>query len=497
MEADTVADDALVLGLLNTLERELLPAIERGESQAWGRANRIADAVLALLPEDDREGTNLPQQRVGALQALYVAARPARTDVGARSCALYTFVTRGREALDPQRRSRPPSVRPGNRSVLPAGLVSAPERTFPKWVPEGGILGGFRLVRPMASGGLGSLFLARRIEDDGDPLAKDVVLKVPHDAAALAAYVPEEELLSQFRAEASALAAIPVHPNLARILAFDVAARPKPFLVMELVEGRTLDQELDEGTMTTARALEILDGVLAGLDAMHATGVGHLDIKPDNVILRRTTGAATLVDFGLSGRHVRKKCGNPMYAPPEVWSDDRAPDSAFAADSYSFACLAFELLTGAPLFDGDDLFGVIRQHLAHDGLPPGVASLRARPELRKVAEILSRALRANPMQRTRIRMLRTELSRVAQSLQTVTWPMSGASRWSAGPDSAPGSIPPAAPSEPPFSGRNVDDADASGARPMPSSRRLADVDDHADDLPWSDYRGSASRSRTG
>src|SRR4051794_11738220 len=68
---ETVADDALVLGLLNTLERELLPAIERGEGQAWGRANRVADAVLALLPEDDREGTNLPQQRVGALQALY------------------------------------------------------------------------------------------------------------------------------------------------------------------------------------------------------------------------------------------------------------------------------------------------------------------------------------------------------------------------------------------------------------------------------------------
>ena len=428
-----MTDDALVQGLLNTLERELLPSIERGEQRAWGRANRVADAVLALLPDDDRSA-ELPLQRVGALQALYVEARKTCPDLAARSCALYTFVTRGRDALDPQCR-RPPSVRPGRPSVMPAPprLVPAPERTFPAWVPEGGVLGGFRLVRPMASGGLGSLFLARRLEDDGDPLAKDVVLKVPHDAAALAAYVPEEELLAQFRAEASALAAIPVHPNLARILAFDVAARPKPFLVMELVEGRTLEEELASGTMTTQRALEILDGVLAGVDAMHATGVGHLDLKPDNVILRRATGQATLVDFGLSGRQVRKRCGNPMYAPPEVWSDDRDPESAFAADSYSFACLAFETLTGAPLFDGENLFGVIRQHLAHDGVPPGIASLRARPELRKVAEILERALRANPTHRTRIRMMRTELARVAGSLREVGWPLSNAPRAASSP----------------------------------------------------------------
>ena len=433
-------DDALVLGLLNTLERELLPAIERGEGQAWGRANRIADAVLALLPEDDKSA--LPIQRVGALQSLYVAAREGRADRAARACALYTFVTRGREATDPQRRSRPPPVRgaaPSRPSVLPPdskpahSLIPPPERNLPAWVPESGILGGFQLVRPMASGGLGSLFLARRVEDAGDPLAREVVLKVPQDAAALVAYVPEEELLAAFRAEASALAAIPLHPNLARILAFDVSARPKPFLVMELVEGQTLEEALADGTMTTARALEILDGVLAGLDAMHATGVGHLDIKPDNVILRRETGAATLVDFGLSGRTVRKKCGNPTYSPPEVWSDERAPESAFAADAYSFACLAYETLTRRCLFDSEELLAIIRMHFSHDGLPAPIAELRARPELRKLAEILQRALRATPSQRTRVRMLRSELARVAPLLKDVAWPIVGPSTWSSEP----------------------------------------------------------------
>jgi serine/threonine protein kinase len=422
-----VADDALIQGLLNTLEREILPAIEQGDGQAWSKANRLADAVLALLPEIDRQKTELTL-RVGALHALYVAARATRPDKAARACALYTFVTRAKEAIDPQRRGRPPSLRAPARSLVPP-----PERTLPSWVPESGVLGGFRLVRPMASGGLGSLFLARRLEDDGDPLAREVVLKVPHDPGALAVHVPEEELLSAFRAEASALAAIPLHPNLARILAFDVSARPKPFLVMELVEGRTLAEELESGHMTMGRALEILDGVLAGLDAMHATGVGHLDLKPDNVILRRETGAATLVDFGLAGRTVRKRCGNPIYAAPEVWHDDREPESAFAADVYSFACLAFEVLTQRPLFEADDLFGVIRQHFAHDGLPPGLSELRARPELRKLAEILSRAMRPSPAQRTRVRMLRTELARVAPSIRDLAWPVVVTSAPESGP----------------------------------------------------------------
>lgn len=307
---------------------------------------------------------------------------------------------------------------------------------MPEWVPESGVLGGFRLVRPMASGGLGSLFLAHRLEDEGDPLAPQVVLKVPHDSSALAIHVPEEELMAAFRAEASALAAIPIHPNLARILAFDVASKPKPFLVMELVEGRTMEKELEEKTLTMPRALEILDDVLAGLDAMHSAGVGHLDVKPDNVILRRETGAATLVDFGLSARTVRKKCGNPLYSAPEVWNDERQPESAFAADAYSFACFAFETLTGRVVFDHEDVFQIIRMHLSHDGLPPAIAELRARPELRKLAEILGRAMRAAPSQRTRVRMIRTDLARVAPQIRDLSWPLRGADRWD---NSAPAS----------------------------------------------------------
>ncbi len=448
-----MADEALIEGLLHVLERELLPEIERAEPQAWGRANRLADAVLALLSDRERALVDLPSQSVGALQSLYLAARASRSDVVARSAAVFTLTTRVREATNAD--AAPVSRRTVGARSLP--VIDVPARGFPSWVPEGGVVGGFRLIRGMASGGLGSLFLARRLEDEGRSLARDVVLKVPHDPAALLVNVAEEDLLAQFRAEASVLAAIPPHPNLARIEAFDVGAHPKPFLVMELVEGPMLEDVLKARQLDMPRALDVLDGVLAGLETMHATGVGHLDIKPDNVILRRSTGAATLVDFGLSGRTVRKRCGNPLYAAPEVWNDDRESESPFAADAYSFACLAFETLTCRPLFDAEDALSAVRLHFTHDGLPGPLLELRSRPELCKLTEVLSRALRANPAQRTRIRMLRTELSRVVPALRDLSWPLVASGRASipdvgrsSGPDSGRVSVPDV---EPEASGR--------------------------------------------
>lgn len=418
-----MADGSLLNGLLNTLEREMLPAVERGDGLAWSRANRIADAVLVLLSDEERARADLPTQSIGALQSLYLlASRTGKSEAEARASAIYTFTTRARPSVHSQR--MPPSS--GSRAPSPSlGVIAAPSRNFPTWVPESGIIGGFRLVRSMASGGLGSLFLARRLQDEGNPQSRDVVLKVPHDAGALVIHVDEDELHAQFRAEASALAAIPPHPNLARIEAFDIGARPKPFLVMELVEGLQLEEALDARQLTMPRVLEILDGVLAGLETMHATGVGHLDIKPDNVILRHETGQATLVDFGLSGRTVRKRCGNPLYAAPEVWNDDRESESPFAVDVYSFACLAFEALTCLPLFDSEDALSTIRLHFLHDGWPSPLSELRSRPELVKLTEVLSRALRANPAHRTRIRMLRTELQRLAPNLRELSWPLAG------------------------------------------------------------------------
>ena len=305
---------------------------------------------------------------------------------------------------------------------------------LPEWLPPRRTLGGFYVLRALSAGAVGSVFVAVRLEEKGEEGAERFALKVPEYSATAARRLSEGEFLKLFREEASALMALPLHRNLARFVTFDAGCRPKPILVMELVEGTTFENLLSVRDLDMKRALRVLDDVLQGLEAMHAAGVGHLDLKPSNVVLRGGE-EAVLVDFGLSGKHIRPGCASGPYGAPEVWGalEGRGDLSPAKADVYSFACLAFEVLTQRPLFDADDLLGVIRQHFAHDGLPPGLSELRARPELRKLAEILSRAMRPNPAQRTRVRMLRTELSRVAPVLRDLAWPLVVASAPESGP----------------------------------------------------------------
>src|SRR5262249_48389536 len=159
-----------------------------------------------------------------------------------------------------------------------------------------------------------------------------------YDAQA-ARHMSENAFLEMFQSEASALLSLPVHPNLARFVTFDRGARPKPILVMELVDGVTLELSIARRQLTTERALALLDGVLAGLEAMHGVGVAHLDLKPTNVVIRQGK-EPVLVDFGLAGRHIRPGCGSGPYGAPEVWglaADNGAKESPTAADVYAAA----------------------------------------------------------------------------------------------------------------------------------------------------------------
>jgi serine/threonine protein kinase len=226
-----------------------------------------------------------------------------------------------------------------------------------------------------------------------------------------------------FRDEASALMAIPAHSHLARFVTFDLAARPKPILVMELVEGTVLERILAAGVFDTLRALKVLDGVLAGLEAMHGVGVGHLDVKPANVILRRGD-EAVLVDFGLAGRHIRPGCASGPYGAPELWG--ALPEGAVAtpmmADVYAFGCLAFETLTGRVLFQADSETAQIAMHLAHDGLPTPLRELGEKPTMAGVAELLFSTLRRDPRLRPTASELRRRLGKLVPTLGRVHWP---------------------------------------------------------------------------
>jgi hypothetical protein len=216
---------------------------------------------------------------------------------------------------------------------------------LPAWVPPSRILGGFYLVRTVGTGAVGSVFVARRIEERQDETAPLFALKVPDYSAAAARTLSEEEFLRLFREEAGALLALPEHPNIARFVTFDAGARPKPILVMELVEGPSLERMLEMGGLSLGRARELLLGVGAGLHAMHQVGVGHLDVKPSNIIVCNPdaiTGVGQppkplLVDFGLAGRHLRPGCGTANYGAPEIWGAGDT-SQAIPADVYARHC---------------------------------------------------------------------------------------------------------------------------------------------------------------
>jgi serine/threonine protein kinase len=227
-----------------------------------------------------------------------------------------------------------------------------------------------------------------------------------------------------FREEAGALIALPHHPNLARFVTFDAGSKPKPILVMELVEGVTLERLVQSRGLNAARAVSLLDDVLKGLEAMHAVGVGHLDIKPSNVVIRKGE-QAVLVDFGLAGRHLRPGCATGPYGAPEVWGAVEGKEPS-KADVYAFGCVAYETLTGRTLFDGDSEMALVAKHVAHDGLPGPIKALADRKVVPGLAELLQKTLRRNPNARPTASEVRKELARLAPALAKAKWPVDAA-----------------------------------------------------------------------
>lgn len=317
-------------------------------------------------------------------------------------------------------------------SLVPFELDA--DAPLPAWAPPSRMLGGFHLVRAVGSGTVGSVFIARRAEERQDETAPLFALKVPDYSAAAARTLSEDEFLKMFREEAGALLALPEHQNIARFVTFDAGARPKPILVMELIEGPSLERMLEMGDLSVSRARELLLGVSAGLDAMHQVGVGHLDLKPSNIIVRNAdaeTGVGqpprpVLVDFGLAGRHLRPGCGTANYGAPEIWgAGDRS--QAIPADVYAFGCLIFEAYTGKPLFDGVGEAAMLRQHMTHDGAPAPVRALLDQPDTEELGRLITRCLRCDPKDRITIRQARQFLASLSLGAENPDWPVSIAS----------------------------------------------------------------------
>jgi hypothetical protein len=292
---------------------------------------------------------------------------------------------------------------------------------LPDWLLPRRTIGAFYVVRSLGGGGASSVFMARRIEERNNAKAEGFALKVPDYDPTTARSLSEQEFLQLFREEAGALLGLPTHENLARFVTFDLAARPKPILVMELIRGAGLDKLIRSRSLTAERALKYLDGILAALEAMHGAGVGHLDIKPSNVILRDGQ-TPVLVDFGLSGRQLRPGCGTLEYCAPEVLGlvESKAPQPA---DMYAFACTAFEALTFELLFDAEDETSIMSAHIGHDGWPDKLARLAHLPESAEIARLLAACLRRDPKNRPTANQARRAMRELTPKLAGVSFPL--------------------------------------------------------------------------
>ncbi len=191
-----------------------------------------------------------------------------------------------------------------------------------------------------------------------------------------AKYARDPEALARFRAEAQNAGCL-THVNVARVYDF---GEPRdgdlPFLVMELVDGPTLADLLAEGPLDPARAMDVVAQAAAGLQAAHAAGLVHRDVKPGNLLIG-TGGVVKVADFGISHTvdSAPMTCtgiviGSPGYVAPERASGARASQ---ASDLYALGVVAYECLTGAPPFSGTGLeVALAHLNLPFPPLPPRV-----------------------------------------------------------------------------------------------------------------------------
>ncbi len=249
----------------------------------------------------------------------------------------------------------------------------------------------YRLDALLGHGGMGEVWKAWDLR-----LGRPVAVKV------LAGSSPDpEDAVARFRHEARTAARLS-DPHTVGV--YDVGtAHGRCFLVMELVRGRSLAQELrEEGPLAPARVAEVAQQTAAGLAAAHERGVVHRDIKPAN-LLADEDGSVKIADFGIAcggndettiaATWPGAVLGTSCYLSPEAAMGGRAGS---AADVYGLGCSLYELLTGQPPFTGDHPIVVLRRHVEEDPVPPR----RLRPETsRELDSYLLRMLAKQPESR--------------------------------------------------------------------------------------------------
>ncbi len=263
-------------------------------------------------------------------------------------------------------------------------------------ISVGAKVGNYEVLQKIGEGAMASVYMAHH-----PTIGKRVALKVIHPELAV-----NTEMLARFFNEARAVTQIG-HVHIVDVRDFGQTPDGDSFIVMELLEGRTLGQVIkSEAPLAPERACRIASQMCEGLGAAHVRGIIHRDVKPDNVMLIERSGDpdfVKLLDFGLaklfgagaSMMQAKTRAGSLLgtahYMAPEQAENSQKIDQR--VDIYALGCMLFEMLTGRVPFMGEGFGDVIIKHLRE---PPPMLS-RINPKVSVALErVILHALAKKP-----------------------------------------------------------------------------------------------------
>jgi eukaryotic-like serine/threonine-protein kinase len=246
----------------------------------------------------------------------------------------------------------------------------------------------YRIEAPVAHSGMATIFRATDMRD-----GRTVALKVPH---------PDMEadpiLFDRFRREAGIGERLN-HPGIMRVIGGEKHSRA--YMVMDWCEGRLLRQILNDCRISQDRAIRIAIAILEALEYIHANGVVHHDLKPENIMVD-ADDRIKIIDFGIASDTSARRLtysnftptlGTPDYISPEQVKGKRGDGRS---DIYAVGVMLYEMLSGKLPFTGPSPLAVMNDRVRNHPIPPRVADPAISPQLQ---EVLYRALERDPRNR--------------------------------------------------------------------------------------------------
>jgi serine/threonine protein kinase len=251
----------------------------------------------------------------------------------------------------------------------------------------------YEILGRIGIGGMGVVYRGRHLTFN-----EVCAIKIVNDAIA-----GDANFLQRFQTEAVVTRKLR-HPNAVRVDDFDYTDDGRPFIVMELVEGKNIGEILhEEGPLRSPRAVRIATQAARALGVAHKLGIVHRDIKPGNIILttdEQGQETAKVLDFGIAKllesagdakpgmTMTGMMVGTPLYMSPEQFMGKKAGDDIDGrTDIYSLGVVLYQMVTARLPFEGDTIYSLMMQHMEGNPRPPHELV----PEL-NIPESLSRVI---------------------------------------------------------------------------------------------------------